>query len=215
MAGRNNSSTRSTDQTEFDRFDEFEGLDEDTLRPGLDEAEDAIEAIEDRLEGLLDLGEPDGAAAANDLPESGERSGDPVRRSARGTPKAGPKLADSERRGKGPDRRKSVIDTRTSGLERRRGPGRRLPDFVKSAEEGEMNAEQFLFLKAIETFKAANNKHYPNWTDVLEVVRLLGYRKVQPSELNLPGADDWHERADAASAVRDREGIAHPRRKAG
>ncbi len=56
-----------------------------------------------------------------------------------------------------------------------------------------MNAEQFLFLKAIETFKAANNKHYPNWTDVLEVVRLLGYRKTVSSELNLPGVDDWTE----------------------
>ena len=77
-----------------------------------------------------------------------------------------------------------------------------------------MNAEQFLFLKAIETFKAANNKHYPNWTDVLEVVRLLGYRKTVSSELNLPGVDDWTEKADSPSNVRTREGILHKRKKA-
>lgn len=129
-------------------------------------------------------------------------------------PTQGPKLAQSEQRYTGPDRRKNVVDTRASGLERRRGPGRRLTDFVKSAEEGEMNAEQFLFLKAIETFKAANNKHYPNWTDVLEVVRLLGYRKTMPSELNLSGVDDWTEKADAGANVRTREGILHKRKKA-
>ncbi|HED52643.1 MAG TPA: hypothetical protein ENJ00_00370 [Phycisphaerales bacterium] len=125
-----------------------------------------------------------------------------------------PKLAESEKRYEGPDRRKNVMDARPSGLERRRGPGRRLTDFVKSAEEGEMNAEQFLFLRAIETFKAVNNKSYPNWTDVLEVVRLLGYRKTLPSELNLRGVDDWTEKPDAPSCVRDRAGVSHKRNKA-
>ena len=124
-----------------------------------------------------------------------------------------PKLAESEQRYEGPDRRNNVVDARPSGLERRRGPGRRLTDFVKSAEEGEMNAEQFLFLKAIETFKAVNNKSYPNWTDVLEVVRLLGYRKTLASELNLGGVEDWTEKADAPSCVRDRAGIKHKRTK--
>ncbi len=89
-----------------------------------------------------------------------------------------------------------------TGLERRRGPGRRLSDFTKSAEEGEMTTEQFLFLKAIDAFKTGNNKAFPTWTDVLEVVRLLGYRKTMPSELNLPAAEDWKERADAPANVR-------------
>ncbi|PHQ79195.1 MAG: hypothetical protein COB69_08415 [Phycisphaera sp.] len=125
-----------------------------------------------------------------------------------------PKLAETEHRYEGPDRRGSVVDTRSSGLERRRGPGRRLTDFVKAAEEGEMNAEQFLFLKAIDTFKTANNKSYPNWTDVLEVVRLLGYRKTLASELNLAGTDDWKEKPDAPSNVRTRDGITHKRKAA-
>lgn len=86
--------------------------------------------------------------------------------------------------------------------DRRRGPGRRLSDFTKSAEEGEMNREQFLFLMAIESFKRANGMTFPAWTDVLEVVRLLGYRKTCPSELPLTSAEDWTERADSPSNVR-------------
>jgi hypothetical protein len=113
------------------------------------------------------------------------------------------------------DRRESVIDRRTgvdrrdigeealvTNLERRRGPGRRRTDFMKSAEEGEMTQEQFLFLMAIDTFKQVNGKTFPSWTDVLEVIRKLGYRKTMPSELNLGRrAEDWTERGDAPSGV--------------
>lgn len=95
-----------------------------------------------------------------------------------------------------------------TGLERRRGPGRRRTDFTKSAEEGEMTSEQFLFIAAIEAFKRGNNKMFPTWTDVLEVVRLLGYRKTMPSELNLRNVEDWREKADTLSGVRTKPG--HP-----
>lgn len=89
-----------------------------------------------------------------------------------------------------------------TGLARRRGPGRRLSDFTKAAEEGTMTKEQFLFLMAIEQFKKANAKMYPTWTDVLEIVRLLGYRKTMPMELTLPAAEDWREDANTPSNVR-------------
>lgn len=132
--------------------------------------------------------------------------------------------------GEGPSRRDEVVDRRTgvdrrdiedapatargggpgaapgsgapSGFDRRRGVGRRLSDFTKNAEEGEFNREQFLFVQAIEAFKKANNKHYPTWTDVLEVMRLLGYRKTMKSEANVPRCEDWTERADAPSDVK-------------
>ena len=114
---------------------------------------------------------------------------------------------------KGEDRRKSVIDRRNSverrqqtraeagytgperrsgserredtGLERRRGPGRRRSDDRKAAEEGEMTSEQFEFCMAIETYKKVNKKMFPTWTEVLEVVRHLGYRKVEQRDINL------------------------------
>ena len=101
----------------------------------------------------------------------------------------------------GIDRRALAAPSATN-LERRRGPGRRLTDFVKSAEEGEMNKEQFLFLMAIESFKKANGKAYPAWSDVLEVIRLLGYRKTVKSEITLANAEDWQEAWDASSNVR-------------
>jgi len=92
--------------------------------------------------------------------------------------------------------------TPDTGLERRRGPRRRLSDFSRSAEEGELTREQFLFLMAIDSFKKANNKSYPTWTDVLEVVRLLGYRKTMPAEMKLANAEDWREAPNAPANVR-------------
>jgi len=104
---------------------------------------------------------------------------------------ASPQQADalSERRA-GPDRRRSVVDRR-SGLERRRGPGRRRSDWRRSAEEGELHDEQFEFVMATEEYKRLNNKPFPTWTEVLEVVRHLGYRKVAPmgSHINEVGND--------------------------
>ena len=89
-----------------------------------------------------------------------------------------------------------------TNLERRRGPGRRRTDFMKSAEEGEMTQEQFLFVLAIDAFKRVNGKTFPTWTDVLEVIRKLGYRKTMASELRLgPKAVDWTERPDSPSGV--------------
>ena len=100
---------------------------------------------------------------------------------------------------RGPDRRQSVMDTREpgTGLERRRGPGRRRNDFVKAADEGEMTPEQFVFIKAIDAYKRVNQRPFPTWTEVLEVIRKLGYRKTQGMELDLPGCEDWTEAPDA------------------
>ena len=102
----------------------------------------------------------------------------------------------------GIDRRDRATHSADTNLERRRGPGRRRSDFLRSAEEGEMTNEQFLFVQAIEAFKRVNGKTFPTWTDVLEVVRRLGYRKTQTSELRLGSkAEDWTERSDAPSGV--------------
>jgi len=87
------------------------------------------------------------------------------------------------------DRRDSVVDRRVgidrrSGLDRRvdldrrRGPGRRRSEDRKNAEEGQMSDEQFEFLMAINEYKKANSRPFPTWTEVLEVIKALGYRKV-------------------------------------
>jgi len=123
-----------------------------------------------------------------------------------------PAATEAERREQGEDRRQSIVDRRTgldrrqqpaeesgyggperrvggerreTGLERRRGPGRRRSDDRKAAEEGEMTAEQFEFVMAIEMYKKLNKRLYPTWTEVLEVINQLGYRKVLPREIKL------------------------------
>jgi hypothetical protein len=109
---------------------------------------------------------------------------------------------EASRRGQLSDRRRNVTDQRRlhTGLERRRGPGRRRTDFVKSAEEGEMTQEQYVFLLAIDVYKRVNGRPYPTWTEVLEVVRKLGYRKTCPTQLALDSCEDWTEAADAPFA---------------
>jgi hypothetical protein len=89
----------------------------------------------------------------------------------------------------GPDRRSSERRDDT-GLERRRGPGRRLSDDRRSAEEGEMTAEQFEFVMAIETYKKVNKRMYPTWTEVLEVVEQLGYRKTTGRTVDMPNVPE-------------------------
>ncbi|MCA9285360.1 MAG: hypothetical protein KDA22_09110 [Phycisphaerales bacterium] len=122
-----------------------------------------------------------------------------TQRSAR-QKKDGPRAAEVVDRRLGLDRRSASSETPTN-LERRRGPGRRLSDHLRSAEEGSLTEEQFLFVMAIDAFKRVNGKTFPSWTDVLEVIRKLGYRKTMPSQLNLGGrAADWTERADAPLA---------------
>ena len=81
------------------------------------------------------------------------------------------------------DRRQSVVDRRL-GLDRKRGPGRRRGDDRRSAEEGQMSDEQFEFLMAINEYKKQNSRPFPTWTEVLEIIKALGYRRVaEPSPL--------------------------------
>jgi hypothetical protein len=110
-----------------------------------------------------------------------------------------PPPADDRREPAADDRRQSVVDRRSgldrrrknreasgyTGLERRRGPGRRRSDDRKAAEEGEMTDEQFEFVMAIEMYKKVNKRMYPTWTEVLEVIQQLGYRKVNPRTIRL------------------------------
>jgi len=94
----------------------------------------------------------------------------------------------TERR-KRSDRRESVVDRRNGADRRtdqlpdmyeRRGPGVRRSKDRRAAEEGEMTDEQWEFLRAIDAYKQANNKPFPTWTEVLEVIKKLGYRRADP-----------------------------------
>lgn len=89
---------------------------------------------------------------------------------------------DGAERRQGVDRRSDIDrrDTvdRRKRLDRRRGPGRRRSDLRRSAEEGEMNEELLEFIMAIDDYKRANERPFPSWSEVFEIVHYLGYRKV-------------------------------------
>jgi len=102
----------------------------------------------------------------------------------------------SKERRKNDDRRGSVVDRRL-GLDRRRGPGKRLADDRKSAEEGQMSDEQFEFLMAIDEYKRKNTRPFPTWTEVLDVMKALGYRKVaEPQSLEQNGKEQASKKVE-------------------
>lgn len=110
---------------------------------------------------------------------------------AEGQERRGETRRNEERRGVldqrlGMDRRNSTrdcnSDERRAELNRRRGPGRRRSDARRSAEEGEMSDEQFSFLMAINEYKSLNKRPFPTWTEVLDIIHALGYRKVAEPE---------------------------------
>ena len=82
-----------------------------------------------------------------------------------------------EEKRKKTERRRSMVDRR-SGFDRRRGPGHRRSPERRAAEEGEMTDEQFEFLQAVRDYQQVNKRPFPTWTEVLDVVKALGYRKV-------------------------------------
>ncbi len=65
-------------------------------------------------------------------------------------------------------------------MDRRRGPGRRRGEVRKAAEEGEISGELLEFIMAVDEYKKINERPFPSWSEVFEIVQYLGYRKVAP-----------------------------------
>jgi hypothetical protein len=88
------------------------------------------------------------------------------------------------------DRRKRnipvAIDRRKANAaeKRRSSERRRLID--PTTCERDYSDEETAFMKAMERYKRENRRPFPTWSEVLEVLRSLGYRKVA-DETDLPG----------------------------
>ena len=85
------------------------------------------------------------------------------------------------------DRRKRSIPVavdRRSGQDRRHGERRRQVD--PTTCEKDYNDEEIIFMKAMDQYKRANRRPFPTWSEVLEVLRSLGYRKTEKPTA-LPG----------------------------
>lgn len=90
----------------------------------------------------------------------------------------------------GTDRRKGerrkrnipVAVERRSGQDRRQGERRRQVD--PTTCERDYTEEEIAFMKAMDQYKRNNRRPFPTWSEVLEVLHALGYRKVaEPTPL--------------------------------
>lgn len=66
-----------------------------------------------------------------------------------------------------------------------RGPGKRVRPDIKAAESGQLSDAQLEFVSAIGVYKKLNRTNFPTFSEILEVLRALGYRKVLPRAIAL------------------------------
>jgi hypothetical protein len=86
------------------------------------------------------------------------------------------------------DRRKRNIPValeRRSGRDRRE-QGERRRQIDPTTCERDYTDEEIHFMKAMDQYKRDNRRPFPTWSEVLEVLRALGYRKVAEATA-LPG----------------------------
>jgi hypothetical protein len=88
------------------------------------------------------------------------------------------------------DRRKRnvpvALERRTGQERRQEGERRRQVD--PTTCERDYNDDEIEFMRAMDFYKRANRRPFPTWSEVLEVLRALGYRKVaEPTPIH--GAD--------------------------
>ena len=75
-----------------------------------------------------------------------------------------------------------VVTDRRGGDRRQQGERRRQVD--PTTCEKDYSDEEIIFMKAMDQYKRANRRPFPTWSEVLEVLRALGYRKTaEPTAL--------------------------------
>src|SRR5437868_13610564 len=97
-----------------------------------------------------------------------------------------PDVLVTDRRGN--ERRKRQVPV---ALERRTGKdrrdkGERRRQIDPTTCERDYNDEEIAFMRAMDQYKRDNRRPFPTWSEVLEVLRALGYRKVAEPSM-MPG----------------------------
>lgn len=88
----------------------------------------------------------------------------------------------ADRRGK-TDRRCAETDSAVAhqGVERRQGPRRvkveRRRQIDPTTCERDYTADEIEFMKAMDDYKRSSGRQFPTWSEVLEVVRGMGYKR--------------------------------------
>jgi len=88
----------------------------------------------------------------------------------------------------GADRRKRAIPVAVErrATKERRHQGERRRQVDPTTCEKDYNDDEIIFMKAMDQYKRANRRPFPTWSEVLEVLRSLGYRRVEEATA-LPG----------------------------
>src|SRR5262245_37516475 len=80
-----------------------------------------------------------------------------------------------------------AIDRRNqSPSERKRNQVERRRQVDPTTCERDYNDDEIAFMKAMDQYKRANRRPFPTWSEVLEVLYALGYRKVE-EPTTMPG----------------------------
>ncbi len=90
-----------------------------------------------------------------------------------------PEVLITDRRGGGDRRKRNIpvaVDRRSGKDRRQQGERRRQID--PTTCERDYNDEEIAFMKAMDQYKRDNRRPFPTWSEVLEVLHALGYRKV-------------------------------------
>src|SRR4051794_8111011 len=96
--------------------------------------------------------------------------------------------AKDDKRRSSDERRKRAIPVaveRRSGKDRRDEPERRRQVDPTTCEK-DYSDEEIDFMKAMDLYKRSNRRPFPTWSEVLEVLHSLGYRKTE-KQVALPG----------------------------
>jgi hypothetical protein len=90
---------------------------------------------------------------------------------------------------RGIDRRKRSIPVATerrTGRERREELGERRRQIDPTTCERDYSTDEIEFMKAMDQYKRENRRPFPTWSEVLEVLRAIGYRRVAEPTM-MPG----------------------------
>jgi hypothetical protein len=79
------------------------------------------------------------------------------------------------------DRRDDVTDAEFAGDERRKTPRRKVErrrQIDPTTCERDYSDDEIDFMKAMDDYKRRSGRQFPTWSEVLEVLRSMGYRRV-------------------------------------
>jgi hypothetical protein len=103
----------------------------------------------------------------------------------------------SDRRGDDRRTKSEAVAVERRGEARRKTPRRRQID--PTTCERDYNDEEIEFMQALDQYKRTSGRMFPTCSEILEVIRALGYQKVPGAALPIPAEEILAEGDDSES----------------